>query len=588
MSDLPSIDDLLKKKPASDDASQNSDSEEKTESHVDLHISSPEVEKEFKKKMGQVAIKEKERETAGFATSLGLPHIDLEKFPVSQESLRQIPVEDAERLGTICFFSTPDEFRIGSIQPDNEEVKKLFHEIEERKHASGALYVISQNSLGRILKLYANLPMVKAISKDVEIKEEDLQKVQADVKDFSSFQKLLDRQSTSDLIVLLLGAALKLEASDLHVEAEEEAIVVRVRLDGILHDAATLKKEVYKKLVSRVKLFSSLKINITDKPQDGRFTIKLKKGDVDVRVSTIPTVYGESIVMRLLDQSRKGLGLSSLGLYGDAEEKLKREITRSNGMIVTTGPTGSGKTTTLYAVLETLNKPGVKIITLEDPVEYKMEGINQSQIDTAKGFTFGKGLRSILRQDPDIVMVGEIRDIDTADTAVQAALTGHLMFSTVHTNSAAGAIPRFVSMGVKPFLLAPALNAVMGQRLVRRVCEKCKQKEELDEKRGSEIKDIISKMPQKAREEIEKRELVFYKGGGCEACGGIGYKGRVGIYEILLMSSEIEQMILSGNVAEHDIEQSAINSGMVTMVQDGILKALDGLTSLDEVFRVID
>ncbi len=587
MSDLPKIDDLLKKKP-SDDAGLISDSEEKKEDHVNLHISSLEVEESFKKKMGQVAIKEREQEAAGFAASIGLPHIDLEKFPIGQEALKQIPQEDAERLGTICFFSTPDEFRLGSIKPDNEEVKELFHNIEERKHASGALYVISQNSLDRVLKLYANLPIIKAISKDIEIKEEDLQKVQADVTDFSSFQKILDRQSTTDLIVLLLGAALKLEASDLHVEAEEEEIVVRVRLDGILHDAAILKKEVYKKLVSRVKLFSSLKINITDKPQDGRFTIKLARGDVDVRVSTIPTVYGESIVMRLLDQSRKGLDLSSLGLYGDAEEKLKREITRPNGMIVTTGPTGSGKTTTLYAVLETLNKPGVKIITLEDPVEYKMEGINQSQIDTSKGFTFGKGLRSILRQDPDIVMVGEIRDLDTADTAVQAALTGHLMFSTVHTNSAAGAIPRFVSMGVKPFLLAPALNAIIGQRLVRRVCDKCKQKIELSDKQKIEVEKLIATMPEKTKAEVEKKDLVFYKGEGCEVCGGIGYKGRIGIYEILLLTPEIEQMVLAGNVAEHDIEQSAINSGMVTMVQDGILKALEGLTSLDEVFRVID
>ncbi|MBT4120440.1 MAG: Flp pilus assembly complex ATPase component TadA [Candidatus Magasanikbacteria bacterium] len=587
MSDLSTIDDLLKEKPANDDG-QALDTPEETKDHVDLHISSPEIEKKFKKKMGQVAIKEREREAAGFAASLGLPHIDLEKFPIGQEALKQVSFDDAKRLGTICFFSTPDEFRLGSTQPDNEEVRELFHQVEEKKHASGALYVISKNSLDRTLKLYANLPIIKAISKDVEIKEEDLKKVQADVKDFSSFQKILDKQSTTDLVVLLLGAALKLEASDLHVEAEEEEIVVRVRLDGILHDAATLKKEVYKKLVSRVKLFSSLKINITNKPQDGRFTIKLEKGDVDVRVSTIPTVYGESIVMRLLDQSRKGLELSSLGLYGDTEEKLRREITRPNGMIVTTGPTGSGKTTTLYAVLETLNKPGVKIITLEDPVEYKMEGINQSQIDTDKGFTFAKGLRSILRQDPDIVMVGEIRDLDTADTSVQAALTGHLMFSTVHTNSAAGAIPRFVSMGVKPFLLAPALNAIIGQRLVRRVCEKCKEKIELDDKQKAEVEKFIATMPEKAKAETTKKELVFYKGGGCDACGGIGYKGRIGIYEILLMNTDIEQMVLAGNVAEHDIEQAAINAGMVTMVQDGIIKALEGLTSLDEVFRVID
>ncbi|MFH1946539.1 MAG: GspE/PulE family protein [Candidatus Magasanikbacteria bacterium] len=584
MSDLPTINDLLKKKPTTDDSGQVLDIEE----DVNLNTPSSKVEKEFKKKMGQVIIKEKEREAAKLAMTAGLPHIDLEKFPISQEALKQIPVEEAERLGIVCFFSTPNEFRLGTTDPENLEVQKLLKQLEERKHASGALYVISDNSLQRVFKLYKNLPIIKAITKDVEVKEEDLQKVQADVTDFASFQKLLDQKSTTDIVTLLLGVALKLEASDLHVEAEENQIAVRVRLDGILHDAAVLEREVYKKLVSRIKLTSSLKINITDKPQDGRFTIKLTHGDVDVRVSTIPTVYGESIVMRLLDQSRKGLSFDSLGLYGDVEEKLKREMNRPNGMIVTTGPTGSGKTTTLYAALELLNKPGVKIITLEDPVEYKMEGINQSQIDTDKGYTFAKGLRSILRQDPDIVMVGEIRDLDTADTAVQAALTGHLMFSTVHTNSAAGAVPRFISMGVKPFLLAPALNAIIGQRLVRRVCEKCKKTVQLDESQKKEVDAIIEKMPEKKREEIKERELVFYKGDGCEACGGIGYKGRVGIYEILLMTPEIEQMVLSGKVAEHDIEQSAIESGMVTMVQDGILKALDGMTSLDEVFRVID
>jgi len=587
MSDLPSINNLLKKKKTADDSSVL-DSTQKLVGHIDLHISSPEIEEKFKKKMGQVAIKEREEETINYAASLGLPHIDLEKFPISQESLRQIPLDEATRLGTICFFSTPDEFRLGTTKPENEEVKELVQHLEEKRHADSALYVISQNSLDRVLKLYANLPKVEAITKDISVNENDLKKVQADITDLSSLQKLFDKQSTTDLIVLLLGAALKLEASDLHVEAEENKIMVRVRLDGILHDAAILDKEIYTKLVSRVKLFSSLKINVFDKPQDGRFTIKLTKGAVDVRVSTIPTVYGESIVMRLLDQFRHGLDLSRLGFYGDAEEKLRHEITRPNGMIVITGPTGAGKTTTLYAILDTLNKPGVKIITLEDPVEYKMEGINQSQIDTAKGFTFAKGLRSILRQDPDIVMVGEIRDLDTADTAVQAALTGHLMFSTVHTNSAAGAVPRFVSMGVKPFLLAPALNAVIGQRLVRRVCDGCKQEEKLDEKRLSEVQNVISRMPPKTKTEVEKKKLVFYKGTGCPVCGGIGFKGRIGIYEILLMNSEIEQMILSGNVAEHDIEQSAIASGMVTMVQDGIIKALEGLTSLDEVFRVID
>ncbi|MBU2542846.1 GspE/PulE family protein [Patescibacteria group bacterium] len=586
MSDLSTISDLLQKRD--DDSVDKGDAPFSDSDPKKLDAEESKVGASFVKKMEKVTIKEKEREAMKLATSLGIPHIDLEKFPISQESLKQIPLDEARRLKTICFFSTPEEFRLGTIDSNKEEVQDLLHQLEEKKHAEGIIYLISQNSLERVFKLYENLPVIKEITKDVNIDEKDLKEVQASVTDFTSFQNLLDRKTTTDLITLLLGVALKLEASDLHVEAEESKIVVRVRLDGILHDAATLDREIYKKLVSRVKLFSSLKINITDKPQDGRFTIKLEKGDVDVRVSTIPTVYGESIVMRLLDQSRKGLTFDKLGLRGNAEEKLRREMNRPNGMIITTGPTGSGKTTTLYAALEILNKPGVKIITLEDPVEYKMEGVNQSQIDTAKGYTFAKGLRSILRQDPDIVMVGEIRDLDTADTAVQAALTGHLMFSTVHTNSAAGAVPRLVSMGVKPFLLAPALNTIIGQRLVRRICDKCKQTFELDDVLKKEIEAIIDKMPKKEKEEMKKRKLIFYKGIGCDECGGIGFKGRIGIYEILLMTPEIEQMILSNNVAEHDIELSAINSGMITMVQDGLLKALDGLTSIEEVFRVID
>jgi type II secretory ATPase GspE/PulE/Tfp pilus assembly ATPase PilB-like protein len=381
---------------------------------------------------------------------------------------------------------------------------------------------------------------------------------------------------------------LKLEASDVHVEAEEKGIVVRFRLDGILHDVAMLPVEAYKKLVARIKLVSALKININTTPQDGRFTIKNPDGDVDVRVSTMPTVFGESIVMRLLRQSRGGLSLDQIGLVGDAYEKLKHEIERPNGMIITTGPTGSGKTTTMYAVLQILNEPGVKIITLEDPVEYRMQGINQSQIDRSKDYTFAKGLRSILRQDPDIAMVGEIRDLETADIAIQAALTGHLILSTIHTNSASGAIPRFLSMGVKPFLLAPALNCVIGQRLVRLLCQKCKKKVTLSEEQKERVETALANLPQKQAAEIAQKEKIFYTGGGCEACHGIGYKGRVGIYEIFIMSQVIEQLILTGQVSEFEIEKIAVQNGMVTMVQDGLMKALEGKTSVDEVFRVIE
>ncbi|MFA5937253.1 MAG: GspE/PulE family protein [Candidatus Paceibacterota bacterium] len=553
-----------------------------------LRISSGDVEEVFQKKMGQMHLKQKETETERYAAEVGYPHIDLEKFPVSQQALRQMTKEQVKTLNAICFFATQDEVRVGALDPTAQPVQDLLFQLQESNHANGALYAISQKSLSRMLKLYDTLPVVKAITKDVHINEDDLSKVQADVTDFRALQGLLQEKSTTDTFTFLLGAALKLKASDMHVEAEEKGIVVRLRLDGILHDTATLPIESYKKLVSRIKLVSSLKININTTPQDGRFTIKLSDGDVDVRVSTIPTVFGESIVMRLLRQSVGGIALEDIGVIGDAFEKLKHEIERPNGMIITTGPTGSGKTTTMYAVLKLLNKPGVKIITLEDPVEYRMEGINQSQIDRSKDYTFGKALRSVLRQDPDIAMVGEIRDLETADIAIQAALTGHLILSTIHTNSASGAIPRFLSMGVKPFLLAPALNCVIGQRLVRKLCPNCKREITLEGDMLKRADVALSALSDKEKQRIAGKPRVFFTGGGCDACNGIGYKGRIGIYEIFTMTPAIEQLILGGQVSEYEIEKIAVSEGMVTMVQDGILKALAGITSVDEVFRVIE
>lgn len=573
MSDLPSIEQLLGKKKSSVPSTPGA--------------SLDTVEEAFKKKMGKIADKEVELKSMRLAAQSGFSHIDLEKFPVSQQALKVVPFEDAERLQLVCFFAQGEEIRIGALDPSMADVKDYVREVEGKTGNHVAVYIISMNSFQRVLKLYETLPNVKPITKDIEIKAEDLERVQADVNDFRALQALVLKTSTTDLVTFLMGAALKLHASDVHVEAEADKIVARFRLDGILQDAADIPKEAYKQLVSRIKLFSGLKINITDKPQDGRFSIKLPKGEVDVRVSTLPTVYGESIVMRLLDQTRKGLTLENLGFRGRAYEILMRQVERPNGMIITTGPTGSGKTTTLYAVMQLLNKPGVKIITLEDPVEYKMEGINQSQIDRSKDYTFAKGLKSILRQDPDIAMVGEIRDLETADIAIQAALTGHLILSTIHTNSAAGAIPRFLSMGVKPFLLAPATNAIIGQRLVRMLCE-CKTPHELTSEEKERVEKIIASMPEQEKTLFEGKTPVYYTGKGCDKCNGSGYKGRIGIYEIFEVDKGIEAMVLGGQISEYDMEEYAIKQGMVTMVQDGILKAADGLTSVDEVFRVIE
>jgi type II secretory ATPase GspE/PulE/Tfp pilus assembly ATPase PilB-like protein len=335
---------------------------------------------------------------------------------------------------------------------------------------------------------------------------------------------------------------------------------------------------------------AGLKLNIANKPQDGRFTIFLSHDKVEVRVSTVPTSYGESVVMRLLRFSVEALQFDTLGLIGFTFTTLKREISKPNGMIIATGPTGSGKTTTLYAILNELNDPETKILTLEDPVEYKIKGINQTQINTAAGMDFAKGLRSLLRQDPDIIMVGEIRDLETADTAINAALTGHLMLSTLHTNSAAGAVPRFLAMGSKNFLLAPAINAIIGQRLVRRLCVHCKQLQQPDEATLSRIMEALN--PVLSRKDLGltvdlryPERFEFYEAKGCEQCNDLGYRGRVGIYEILTMNKDLETIILGGTVSEYAIQETAQAHGMITMLQDGILKALAGITSVSEIFR---
>lgn len=553
-------------------------------------IRPPEVAEKFEEKMAAIALKEKEKITAQKAAALGFPYINLKGFPISPETLTSIPKELAQALKVICFLNTGTEIRIGAVDPTQPQIQELLLSLEDKFHAHGVIYLISEESFNTAFKLYATLPTIRKVVSGVEITESDLQKFSAEIRSFRQLHEKIQKATITDIVTMVIAAAIQARSSDIHIEAEEKDIKIRFRIDGVLHEAASLSKDLWSKVISRIKLLAGLKINITDIPQDGRFTIFMKEGKIDVRVSCLPTSYGESVVMRLLMPSTAGLNFDDLGLWEPAYSQLKAQIERPNGMIITTGPTGSGKTTTLYAILNKLNEPGVKIITLEDPVEYKLPGINQSQVDYSRDYTFAKGLRSILRQDPDIVMVGEIRDLETADIAIQAALTGHLVISTIHTNSASGAIPRFLSMGVKPFLLAPALNAIIGQRLVRRICEACKTEDKLDMETLERIKKILNALPAEVKKKYEKdiSAMKFYKGTGCDACNGIGYKGRIGIYEIMVMSPEIEKIILSEQVSEYIMQDIATRAGMVTMVQDGLLKALGGITSVSEVFSVAE
>jgi len=571
---MPSIEDLLKKKGAPAAGPKKLKAEMKPEER-------------FNEKIAEVRLKEKETEVARAAAAAGFPYYDLTAFPITADAISSVPREQAERAKTICFLNTGSEIRIGAINPSFPEVEEIRYELAERNKANAVVYQISEHSFQAALHIYDTLPSIRKIVKGVSISAEEISRF-ADVKSFDKLQAALDGANVTDIVAILISAALNNRSSDIHVEAEEKEIAVRFRIDGVLVRVASIPSEQWVRMISRIKLIAGLKINITSEPQDGRFTIFLENEEVDVRVSTIPTAYGESVVMRLLRSTATTINLSSLGLRPPYDAQLFHEIERPNGMIITTGPTGSGKTTTLYAILRKLNTPDVKIITLEDPVEYKLEGIAQSQIDHTKDYTFSKGLRSILRQDPDIIMVGEIRDLETAETAIQAALTGHLLLSTIHTNDAAGAIPRFMSMGVKPFLLAPALNCIIGQRLCRTIHEKCKEEIKLDDATLARVKKTLSAISHKSGIKVDIDKLNFWHGKGCDECNNLGYKGRIGIYEILIMSPAIEKVILSGSVSEYQMRELAKDAGMITMAQDGILKALDGLTTVDEVYRVAE
>jgi type IV pilus assembly protein PilB len=556
------------------------------------------TQSQFTQKAKEIKIKEIERATQKQAALLGAPYVDLSSFAISPDALSLIEEEDARRMSVVCFFYDGKNIRLATTDYENKEASAVLEKFKNKYYTEVELYLISDHSLERALDLYKSIPKPRKIIKGIEISETDLNKYSDQFASFKDIQAQIDNTvQVSDMVTIIMAAAVKINSSDVHIEVEEKSIKVRFRIDGVLHDAAVLRKEIWDKIILRFKVLTRVKINISNKPQDGRMSIFLNKERIDIRASFLPTNYGESIVLRFLRSSAVGLEFDDLGLRGRAFDGMRKAIERPNGMIITAGPTGSGKTTTLYAILKKLNKPETKIITIEDPIEYQLDGVNQSQV--GEKYTFAQGLRSIVRQDPDILMVGEIRDLETAEISIQAALTGHLVLSTIHTNDASGTVPRFLSMGAKPFLLAPALNVMIGQRLVRRICKSCKEEFELDSEAAESVKNILSKLPAEETEILAKKmgqlgenfnlnALKFFKGKGCEACQGIGYKGRIGIYEVMPMGKSVEELILSGKVSEYDMREIALKSGMINMAQDGLLKALDGITSVEEIFRVAE
>ena len=391
--------------------------------------------------------------------------------------------------------------------------------------------------------------------------------------------EVIREEKIAKVVSTILEFAIKARASDIHIEPQEESTRVRYRIDGILHEKLALPKAIHDAVVSRIKILSGLRIDEKRIPQDGRFNFKAEGQEVDLRVSTLPTVHGEKVVMRLLKKSGGVPDLPELGLRGRALKNLEDAILRPHGIIIVCGPTGSGKTTTLYSVLSRINTPKVNIVTLEDPVEYQIPGVNQVQVNPAAKLTFASGMRSFLRQDPNIIMVGEIRDRETTELAVQASLTGHLVFSTLHTNNAAQAIPRLLDLGAEPFLLASSVTCLVAQRICRRVCPECKEEFKPPPEVVQDIKKVLGKLLP------SRKEIVLSRGKKCPACNNTGYLGRIGIFEVLPISEKIARLILERAPAG-EIEKQALDEGMVTMKQDGYLKALEGITTLEEVLRV--
>ena len=383
----------------------------------------------------------------------------------------------------------------------------------------------------------------------------------------------------------MLAGAIAIKASDIHIEPEEVNVRLRYRLDGVLHDIAMIDHKTYKLALSRLKLLSGLKLNVSADTQDGRFSIKLGDVDIEIRTSILPSAYGEGIVMRILNPESIKVTLDQLGIEPTLLEILLREITKPNGMILTTGPTGSGKTTTLYAFLRKIYSPEIKVVTIEDPIEYHLAGISQTQVNEGSNYTFLSGLRAALRQDPDVIMVGEIRDSETAQIAINASLTGHLVLSTLHTNNAAGTIPRLIDLKVNPKVIGSALSVSIAQRLLRRLCSSCKTESTPTEEERATIGRILKGVMQKKGAVPEIGNLSIAK--GCVVCNGSGYKGRVGIYEAILIDEAIEKLIAE-NPSEREIKEAAIPQGILDMREDGIVKILAGMTSFEELSRTID
>lgn len=512
-----------------------------------------------------------------------IPYINLRENKIPVEVLNTIPVDVARNYEMIAFEKDVTTLKVGLINPFNIQAVESLEFLGKQSGLKPEVYLISRSDFEHAVKAYHTLGQeVASIVEDTVDKNADVSE-----KPMEFSEENITSAPVSKVVSVIIRHAVELGASDIHIEPESENSQVRYRIDGVLHTSLNLPLYMHAPVISRIKVLAKLKIDETRVPQDGRIRLKIDERKVDLRVSTLPLLEHEKVTMRILDTSVKIPTIDELGFTGSMKEKIEKNIQKPFGIVLVTGPTGSGKTTTLYTLINKINTPDLNITTLEDPIEYQIDGVNQSQIQPRIKYTFANGLRSLLRQDPDIIMVGEIRDNETAEMAIHAGLTGHLLFSTLHTNNSFGAIPRLLDMKVEPFLLASTLNAIIAQRLVRRICDSCKEETMLDETKVTEIRNALATVDASELPEgvVLNSNFKVYHGKGCEECGGIGYKGRTSIGELLEMTDELKS-VLDGGFEEAAVTQEAQRQKMISMQQAGFIKVLAGLTTFEEVLRV--
>lgn len=495
----------------------------------------------------QFAREDEEKKAQEAAKKLKLPYINLVGYPVAPDVLAIIPASQALRFGAVAYLRAGNIVRVAVNDPQNAQLKAFINELKAASKNELMLSYCSKTSLAYGLHLYKVLLPEMPQAAKIEVTAAKEESFEEEIKTLEDLKDKISQVSVTELLDLVFAGAIKNDATDIHLEPAENSFRLRFRIDGVLHEVAELPKETFGKLLSRIKYLAKLKLDVTH-PQDGRFEVKVLEEDVDIRVATLPTSYGEAVVMRLLPKKKKFADLTNLGFPKEATQMIEEAIKKPQGMILNTGPTGSGKTTTLYAILQKLNTRERKIITLENPIEYRLEGVEQIQIDPEQKTGYLEALKGALRQDPDILMVGEIRDAETANIALQAAMTGHLVLTTLHTNNAPSALARLTEMGIEPYLLAGSINLIIGQRLVRTVHKDC-------------------------------------SGKGCPICHATGYKGRTAIIEVLLPGKEVEELVRQ-KAALRTFEETAHKLGMKTMYEDGMEKVARGITTKEEVERV--